>query len=766
MIKNLYYLSEKCLEKESKKDLGPFIDKILKDRDFYVEKCDVEDALKVIRMCTEFFIEANFTGNIPQQDTVKESLGTAVEDCIQEIDEYITAGEQMNENVLFPKLYFLARKTCDLCRNQNQFEILVWRMRLLCLGQQVTDELSGSLYEAFQRVTEMLIQNPDFPHDSAEESALLHLEIAQGYVIFRRVRKSREFLDKVKEKLQTELTIASLLGMRTRFQTKPLPQMMLKITMGSLPLSTASESHGLCALPKLLQLDDDTRLEKIKFIDEEAAKIGNLPAIVQCLIAVELQWLQISQPKDNLAEEELQPYIETLLHQDCGPWSVRIAALLANIEVEAKNRRTVDRSLKQCEEIQKLTTSPAGEPNLRLLNFFTSGMLPIWRVEMLLGNIMMSLGLVKSALDVFLRIQAWEEVIVCYNMLELRHKAEEMIRQELQKKPTVKLYCLLGDATDDPAWYEKAWEFSGKRSGRAQRHWGTYFFARKDYASALPHLQQSLELNSLQESLWLRLGFAALELEQWSVAANAYQRYTHLEGNTFEAWNNMAKAYVKMGDKERAHRVLAEAIKCNFDVWQVWENFMVVSLDTGHFDDVLNAYGRLIELKKRHEDRQVLDIVTAAIEKHVPDQKGVDSHHLAEKAGKLLAQLCVQHGREGFYWEMAARVAKDNLSKARKLLKSYTGYTHSNSKWHEYPESCSKIMKLCLEMSQLFLAAFDGEISVENRSLAMSELASARLSAQSCIRLVKEVPEDLAEIHNELSQNLAKITEKLKEFSK
>lgn len=48
----------------------------------------------------------------------------------------------------------------------------------------------------------------------------------------------------------------------------------------------------------------------------------------------------------------------------------------------------------------------------------------------------------------------------------------------------------------------------------------------------------------------------------------------------------MAKAYIKLGDKPRAWKSLQDAIKCNYDRWEVWDNLMVVSVDLGHFSEV------------------------------------------------------------------------------------------------------------------------------------------------------------------------------------
>lgn len=318
--------------------------------------------------------------------------------------------------------------------------------------------------------------------------------------------------------------------------------------------------------------------------------------------------------------------------------------------------------------------------HFRLSFVYASFTRPRWFVQIQLGDLMLSLGLVKSALECYLKIQKWEEVIVCYTILDLRHKAAEIIRQEIEKKPSVELYCLLGDATDDPQFYEQAWKMSNERSGRAQRHWGGFYFARKDYAKAIPHLQKSLELNSLQETVWARLGFAALTLENWELAATAYRMYTNIEPNGFESWNNLAKAYINLQDKKRAHKVLHEAIKCNFNNWKVWENFLYVSIDTGHFEDVLNAYNQLIELKGKYYDKDVLEIVVRSIADNVPDADGQPTQRLKKKAQTLLGHLCVQLPSEGVLWEHSAKLcAAEPLARAQKLQKAFRCYTQVSS---------------------------------------------------------------------------------------
>lgn len=192
----------------------------------------------------------------------------------------------------------------------------------------------------------------------------------------------------------------------------------------------------------------------------------------------------------------------------------------------------------------------------------------------------------------------------------------------MKKKETVELYCLLGDALDDKSFYEKAWQLSGQKSGRAQRHLGFYYFAKKQYEEAISHLEKSVEINSLQENVWARIGYSALELKRWNLAAKAYRHYTNIEPNGFESWNNLAKAYINLGDKTRAHKILTEALRCNYNNWKVWENFLIISVDTGNFEDVLNAHHRLGELKEKYLDKEVLAITVNAIYENKPDAKG------------------------------------------------------------------------------------------------------------------------------------------------
>lgn len=544
--------------------------------------------------------------------------------------------------------------------------------------QKSLDEDSITLYEKLLKIQQVLTHEKLQDITNLRFRFLVQLEIISVFLIYRRVHKVEDLLRHLKEDYQIEMIEEGALGLRTKWQQKALPQFHVSIQQSNneLALST-KDTHGATKLTELLKLNDDTRLEIVKFLDDRQNMSQQLSSTIQNLVLISVRHLEISQPKDKLADEEIQPYLRILLTQENGPWIVRLEALLMNIKLESNHRRTIERSLRQCEDLVLMMSNKKEDDahlTQRLSYVFSSLMNTRHTIEALLAELMISLGLIKGALEIYLRIQHWEEVINCYTRLQLRHKAAEIIRQELAKEPTVKLYCLLGDATDDVTCYEQAWEFSKQRSGLAQRHWGNYYFSRHEYDKAIPHLQKSLAINSLQANIWLRLGFAALELEKYELAASAYIHHTQLEPDGFESWNNLAKCFIKLGNKLRAHKVLQEALKCNYDSWKIWENYLIVSVDVGSFEDALNAYIRLIELKEKYFDEEVLKIIITAITDDLVDVEGKAANRLKKKALEMLAHLGSMHTNEGIIWELSALLTSEPLKKAEKLQKAHKGF--------------------------------------------------------------------------------------------
>ncbi|XP_028036169.1 tetratricopeptide repeat protein 27 [Bombyx mandarina] len=643
-------------------------------------------------------------------------------------------------------LYFSDQIFSTLSGIEPTYLNLWWNFRSKVAHQRALEDTSATLFAELELIIAKLSNKMQQLQDKPRIKLLLCLEIAQAYLIYGRIQKVEEYLLKAREIAGLKLELTGILGKRTKYQQNALPQLALTSDLDStVERPSAEESHGTADLPTDIELQDDVRLDKIQYLEKITQT--QLPSLEQTLCLLTVQYIQKSQPKDDLMKEELQPYIEAVLSQRRGPWSTRVAALLIRCKIEANHKRTVERAMLQCETIVNEKTNVLGTTRLSYL--WASGLPASWTWRQQLADLYQSLGLVKAALEEYQKLQLWEDVIVCYTILQLRHKAAEVIQQQIDANPTVKLYCLLGDATDDIKCYEKAWKFSDHKSSRAQRHWGNFLFDHKKYEECIPHYEKSVEINSIQESVWLRLGYAALTTENWELSARAYRRYTYLNPNSFEAWNNLAKVYVKQGDKYRAYRALMEALRFNYDNWKLWDNVIIVSMDTLHFEDVIRGCHRLLDLQNKFEDVEVLTLLVRAILNDTKDADGNGAARLRKRVLELFGRITAVHHNKPDIWILYSDISPTFLLKAQRLMKAYRAYTQ-NGNWPSDPEACKKVIDLALSVLETSLKARQ-ECEDKDRLQADQQLSSARLTGQAVLRAAEkhnwpETQDTLAEL--------------------
>ncbi|KAJ8725891.1 hypothetical protein PYW08_004074 [Mythimna loreyi] len=667
--------------------------------------------------------------------------------------------EPLYVNILHPELLYFSTQVFNvLCNAEQSLLHLWWYFRSKVVHQKALEDTSATLYSELEIIIAKLTNLLYIIQDKPRLQILLCIEIGQAYLLYGRVQRTEEYLRRARDLAGLKLELTGILGKRTKFQQTIIPQLALSSELDSnIERPSAEESHGGAQLPPDLELQDDVRLNKIAYT--EAISQAELPSLEQIVCLLTVQYLMKAQPKDDLMNEELAPYIEAVLTPKKGAWPTRVAALLIRCKLEANHKRTVERAMLQCETIVNDKTGATSTTRLSYL--WATGLQPAWMWRQQLADLYLNLGLVKAALEEYLKLQLWEDVIVCYTTLQLRHKAAEVIQQQIDINPTVKLYCLLGDATDEIKWYEKAWEFSNYKSSRAQRHWGNFLYEHKEYEQCIPHFEKSVEINSIQERVWLRLGYAALMVENWEVSAKAYRRYTYLQPNTFEAWNNLAKVYVKQGDKNRAYRALMEALRFNYDNWKLWENVIIVSMDTGHFEDVIRGCHRMLDLQQKFEDVEVLGLLVRAVIQDSKDADGNSAVRLRKRVLELFGRITSIHQNNPEIWQLYSDLSPTYLLKAQRLLKAYKGFTQSGN-WANNPETCKKVIEMAQSLLELSKKARE-ESEEKDILQANQQLSSARLTSQAVIRAVEK--QDWPETKNgleELTQLFSSVTEYMK----
>lgn len=106
---------------------------------------------------------------------------------------------------------------------------------------------------------------------------------------------------------------------------------------------------------------------------------------------------------------------------------MKISALFQRSLLESNNKRTIERALSQFEYLIQQLHDLKTPTSQRMDFFFCSGIKPIWFYQQHFANLMLNLGMVKAALDLYLKLSLWEDSIVCYTILEMKSKVSKAI---------------------------------------------------------------------------------------------------------------------------------------------------------------------------------------------------------------------------------------------------------------------------------------------------------------------------------------------------
>lgn len=540
---------------------------------------------------------------------------------------------------------------------------------------------------------------------------------------------ARADLDRAKDLRRFDYALTGRPGKRTKFQEKDISQLVVLAKShesdekpngsavggisGANDAAPAAKEDN--AGPVKLDLNDDTLLESIAFSEKSSNEMHDEQVLPQTLKDLDpsnqpqlnpldsiillsmASSITNTSPQHGLTREETLPYATRVLDGGSSNWQVYTQALLVRSRIEGHKSRTVERGLLQLQALvdQVIADTRSGDDpashmeqggaettsflprakktesasvSERLQYIFQLASPTRWDLEAELATRWVELGGLRSALEIYERLEMWAEAALCWAATEREDKARKMIRRQLFHATKVgpgeletevredetwegserdpppldapRLYCILGDIDQSLAMYEKAWQVSNQRYARAQRSLGRYHFSARNYVKAAEAYSKSLRVDQLNHASWFALGCALLDLAQFAKAVEAFSRCVQLDDSDAESWSNLAAALLRtepedvkadggeeepagaeeldeardtvrnpQRSREDALKALKRAATLKHDSYRIWENVLVVaaSVVPPDYISMLSAQKRIIDLRGPADGEKCID---------------------------------------------------------------------------------------------------------------------------------------------------------------
>ena len=657
-----------------------------------------------------------------------------------------------------------------VCVQETPF---VWaRLRVNFVHQQLLNEISPTIQAAIYQdisVLDSSVLGSTSTFDS-DVKVLYLLERAAINTLHGFDKKAKEDIAQATELRRFQYVLTGRLGKRTKFQQTDISQLVvLAKSYGQAPAeikgeiaSGKTQNTSQTSKPQNLDLNDDTLLESISFtelnsnpriIEDVPTALANLdPAnqpVLEPLDAIILLSLASSitntSPQDGLTREETLPYATRVLEGGSTNWQIYTQALLLRSRIEGYKSRTVERGVLQMQVLvdqiiaetkgsgsnnantvdssatflpqpKNSESAPASE---RLLYLYQLASPFTWTLEAELASRWVALGGLRTALEIFERLEMWAEAALCWAATEREDRACQIVRRQLYQQSNTesissetdgvkeeyegnevsalpndapRLFCILGDIEKEPKHYERAWEISNKRYARAQRSLGKHYLKVRDLDKADEAYSKSLSIHPQNAPAWFALGCIRLETMDWKGAVHAFSRCVQVEDEDAEAWSNLAVALLRMPvdqeiaavpsgldeelvtekvdpqkHKKEAFVALKRATAIKRDSYRIWQNVLNVAatLTPPPYSDIIIAQQRLIELRSKTEgegcvDTEVLEGILAHVIAMGESTNGANGTDTAEPTR-------AKHGLEKMLSDLIQKQVIPLITQSRRL---------------------------------------------------------------------------------------------------
>ncbi|ELR11983.1 tetratricopeptide repeat domain protein [Acanthamoeba castellanii str. Neff] len=182
----------------------------------------------------------------------------------------------------------------------------------------------------------------------------------------------------------------------------------------------------------------------------------NLDVLDQCILLSLCLDVKNNNPRHGLTTEEMFPYVRRV-QKNPNNWMVHSTCLLLKSRLEFESTKTADRAVLQMQTLVEQFYDEEKDLKKELHDVIRERSRYLFALafpcrltlQKELGERFLSMGMAASALQIFEQFEMWENVITCYRVMGKDKKAEQVVMERLDAKPTPELWCLLGDLTEE-----------------------------------------------------------------------------------------------------------------------------------------------------------------------------------------------------------------------------------------------------------------------------------------------------------------------------
>lgn len=454
---------------------------------------------------------------------------------------------------------------------------------------------------------------------------------------------------------------------------------------------------------------------------------------------------QTSPAHNPLVEEELAAIVSRVLYTntDNANWTIFSRALWDRSILETSKARTVERGILQMtslvEEIgikiktrvipqtQDLNSADSSPTASRLRFIHQLPLMPQWQLDVQLADKYMSLGVLRSAVEIYTRLQLACEAALCYAAVEDETEAKRILEERISTHPDdARAISILGDITGDPSLWEKAWTIG--RYSKAKASLSHFYYSPpassnlvKNLELAIKNMNECLTANPLSYENWFFYGCCGLELAQYDLAAEAFTRCVSLDDTNSRAWSNLATALLRLDKTRPAFNALKKAIRSAGEgkkSWRIFENYCIVAFKLGEWNEVLMAVRELIDIRGETDGEVLVDIpvVEKLIEilvatAYPEDIEGSRLSHYQAQCIDLVCNLIPRYiTTSARCWRMVARVelwrrrpwaALEAHEKAYRALSNSAAMQTDETLWNEAVDACDDLVAAYESLGEL-----------------------------------------------------------------